>query len=165
MFMLCAHMSNALYIQLQAVLCSCLDDSLAIAFCAAAASPVAQAQKEVNKQVTAATNEVNKQAAAASKEVQKGAKQAEKQVKQAQKQVQAAVAPAPAPVFKAQEPVKAWTAPTNTKAAAKAGTASGTDVAAGVGLGVLPWLLAPVVAFGAIRPALTKVRRKGKCYN
>jgi hypothetical protein len=71
--------------------------------------------------------------------------------------VQAAVAPAPAPVFKAPEPVKAWTAP-NTQAAAKAGTASGTDVAAGVGLGVLPWLLAPVVAFGAIRPALTKVR-------
>jgi hypothetical protein len=166
MFMLCTRMSNALQAQSQAVLCSSHADSLAIAFCVAAASPVAQAQKEVNRQVTAATNEVNKQAAAASKEVQKGAKQAEKQVKQAQKQVQAAVAPAPAPLFKAPEPVKAWTAPsTNAKAAAKAGTASGTDVAAGVGLGVLPWLLAPVVAFGAIRPALTKVRCQSNCYN
>eukprot|EP00953_Heterococcus_sp_UTEX-ZZ885_P030145 15944-Heterococcus_DN1.PRE.2 len=116
--MLCAHMSHPFQAQLQL--------SYAVVMTIPAASPVAQAQKEVNKQVTAATNEVNKQAAAASKEVQKGAKQAEKQVKQAQKQVQAAVAPAPAPVFKAPEPVKAWTAP-NTKAAAKAGTASGTD--------------------------------------
>jgi hypothetical protein len=151
-------MSHALLVQLQAVSFNCHAWLLAIAFCTAAASPVAQAQKEVNKQVAAATKEVNKQTAAVSKEVQKGAKQAEKQVKQAQKQVQAAVAPAPAPVFKAPEPVKAWSANTSSKAAVKAGTASGTDVAAGVGLGVLPWLLAPVVAFGAIRPALTKVR-------
>eukprot|EP00611_Tribonema_gayanum_P024620 TRINITY_DN5479_c0_g1_i2.p1 TRINITY_DN5479_c0_g1~~TRINITY_DN5479_c0_g1_i2.p1 ORF type:complete len:351 (+),score=116.24 TRINITY_DN5479_c0_g1_i2:37-1089(+) len=71
-----------------------------------------------------------------------------------------AAAPAPkaaapaAPVVKPTPP--APVAPKAVAPPAATSGASGTDVAAGVGLGVLPWLAAPVVALGAVRPLLAK---------
>lgn len=57
------------------------------------------------------------------------------------------VAPAPVPV----------PAPAPAKKAASSSIATG-DVAEGVALGALPWVVAPVVALAALRPLISKVR-------
>lgn len=61
------------------------------------------------------------------------------------------VAPAPVPA----------PAPAPSKSVAPAPSSSGLpagEVAEGVALGALPWVVAPVVALGALRPLLAKVR-------
>lgn len=59
-----------------------------------------------------------------------------------------AVAPAPVPV----------PAPTPTPAKKSSSSIATEEVAEGVALGALPWVVAPVVALAAARPLLSKVR-------